>query len=102
MRDLKFLNGQVFWIFNMIMNKSTLKTIVDKYKEAEHQVDQLDELGVCIWNPKKENFYNKYNYIIFELLNEVYGPEKGSLVEDYILDQTTLTFDEFYDYLENH
>ena len=84
------------------MDKSTLKTIVDKYKEAEHQVDQLDELGVCIWNPKKENFYNKYNYIIFELFNEVYGPEKGSLVEDYIMDETTLTFDEFYDYLKNH
>ena len=30
------------------MDKSTLKTIVDKYKEAERQVDQLDELGVCI------------------------------------------------------
>ena len=54
------------------MNKSTLKTIVDKYKEAERQVDQLDELGVCIWNPKKENFYNKYQYIIFGLFNEVY------------------------------
>ena len=42
------------------MDKSTLKTIVDKYKEAERQVDQLDELGVCIWNSKKENFYNKW------------------------------------------
>ena len=98
--DLKFQNGQDFWRFNMI--KETLKTIVDKYKEAERQVDQLDELGVCIWNSKKENFYNKYNYIICELFNEIYGPEKGSLVEDYILDETTLTFDEFYDYLENH
>lgn len=98
--DLKFQNGQDFWIFNMM--KETLKTIVDKYKEAERQVDQLDELGVCIWNAKKENFYNKYNYIIFELFNEIYGPEKGSLVEDYIMDETTLTFDEFYDYLENH
>lgn len=98
--DLKFQNGQDFWRFNM--TKETLKTIVDKYKEAERQVDQLDELGVCVWNPKKENFYNKYQYIIFGLFNEIYGPEKGSLIEDYILDETTLTFDEFYDYLENH
>lgn len=98
--DLKFQNGQVFWIFNMIKEK--LQKIVDKYKEAERQVDQLDELGVCICNSKKENFYNKYNYIIFELFNEIYGSEKGSLVEDYIMDETTLTFDEFYDYLENH
>ena len=100
MRDLKFQSEQVFWIFNMMKEK--LQRIVDKYKEAERQVDQLDELGVCIWNSKKENFYNKYNYIIFELFNEIYGPEKGSLVEDYILGETTLTFDEFYDYLENH
>ena len=98
--DLKFQDGQVFQIFNMIKEK--LQKIVDKYKEAERQVDQLDELGVCIWNSKKENFYNKHNYIIFELFNEIYGPEKGSLVEDYIMDETTLTFDEFYDYLENH
>lgn len=100
MRDLKFQNEQVFWIFNM--TKEKLQKIVDKYKEAERQVDQLDELGICIRNSKKENFYNKYNYIIFELFNEVYGSKKGSLVEDYILDETTLTFDEFYDYLENH
>ena len=35
------------------MNKSTLKTIVDKYKDAERQVDQLDELGVCIGTLRK-------------------------------------------------
>lgn len=85
------------------MTKETLQKIVDKYKEAEHHIDQLDEqYGVCLWNSKSENFYNKYNYVIFELFNEIYGLEKGSLIEDYIMDETTLTFDELYDYLESN
>jgi hypothetical protein len=36
------------------------------------------------------------------LFNEIYGLEKGSLIEDYIMNETTLTFDELYDYLENN
>lgn len=85
------------------MIKEELHRIVEKYKEAENQVSEMDsKYGVCIWNSKSENFYNKYNYIIFKLLEEIYGIEKEQLLEEYIFEQTAeMTFDELYNYLEN-
>jgi len=84
------------------MSKDELKNIIEKYKEVEDDISKLDdEFGICIWNSKKENFYNKYNYIIFKLLENIYGSEKEQLIEEYIFDQIEMTFDDLYNYLEN-
>ena len=84
------------------MNKDELKNIIEKYREVEDDVSKLDnEFGICIWNSKKENFYNKYNYIIFKLLENIYTPEKRELLEEYIFNQVEMTFDDLYNYLEN-
>lgn len=84
------------------MSKDELKNIIEKYREVEKDISKLDdEFGICIWNSKKENFYNKYNYIIFKLLENIYTPEKKELLEEYIFDQVEITFDDLYNYLEN-
>lgn len=84
------------------MSKDELKNIIEKYKEVEDDVSKLDDkFGICIWNSKKENFYNKYNYIIFKLLENIYTPEKRELLEEYIFNQIEMTFDDLYNYLEN-
>jgi len=85
------------------MSKDELKNIIEKYREVEDDVSKLDDkFGICIWNSKKENFYNKYNYIIFKLLEYIYTPEKRELLEEYIFDQVEMTFDDLYNYLENY
>lgn len=85
------------------MNKDELKNIIEKYIEAENDISKLDdEFGICVWNSKKENFYNKYNYIIFKLLENIYTPEKKELLEEYIFDQVEMSFDDLYNYLENN
>lgn len=86
------------------MKKELLNKIIEKYKEAEDQITKLDnEFGVCLWNSYNENFYNKYNYIIFKLFEEIYTPEKRELLEEYIFEQIDqMTFDELYEYLENN
>ena len=77
------------------MDKELLRTIIDKYQKAEESVSKLDrEFGINIWNSANENFYNKYNYIIFKLFNEIYGDSKRELIEDYIFKQVDMTFDE--------
>ena len=49
------------------MTKENLKKIVEKYREAEAQVSEMDsKYGICIWNSRSENFYNKYNYVLFQ------------------------------------
>lgn len=84
------------------MSKDELKNIIEKYREAEDDVLKLDdEFGIRIWNSEKENFYNKHNYIIFKLLENIYTPEKRELLEEYIFDQVEMTFDDLYNYLEN-
>jgi hypothetical protein len=85
------------------MTKETLTHIIEKYKEAEEQVCEIDDkYGIRIWNSARENFYNKYNYIIFKLFEELYGTNKTELLEEYIFEQISeMTFDELYDYLEN-
>lgn len=85
------------------MDKDELKNIIEKYREVEDDISKLDnEFGICIWNSKKENFYNKYNYIIFKLLENIYTPEKKELLEEYIFDQIEMNFDDLYNYLENN
>lgn len=82
------------------MTKEQLKTLIDKYKFAEKQISDLDRTyGICLWNSNKPNFYNEYNYIIFNLIEDVFGEKKRILIEDVIFDQTSMTFDELWDIL---
>lgn len=80
------------------MTKEHLKKLIEKYQSAEKQISDLDmNYGICLWNSGKENFYNAYNYIIFDLLSQVYGEQKKQLIEDFMFQQTDMTFDELYD-----
>lgn len=77
------------------MDKSKLKLIIDKYKSAESEISELDsKYGICIYNARNENFFNKYNDIIFRLIEDIVGYENKCLIEEYIFEQTDMTFDE--------
>ena len=81
------------------MKKDELKNLIERYKFAEHQVSKLYlEFGICLWNSSTSNFYNEYNYIISKLLKTIFK-EKSEVLEEYLFDQTSMTFDELYDYL---
>ena len=81
------------------MKKDELKNLIERYQFAEQQISKLDrEFGICLWNSQKSNFYNEYNYIISKLLKEIFK-EKSEVLEEYLFDQTSMTFDELYDYL---
>lgn len=77
------------------MNKAKLKKIIDKYRAAEEEIIRLDStFGICLYNSKNENFYNKYNYVIFKLFDALFGAENREIIEDYIFEQTDITFEE--------
>lgn len=79
------------------MTKEHLKKIIDKYQFAEKQISDLDtNYGICLWNSSHENFYNAYNYIIFDLISQLYDEHKKELLEEFIFQQTDMTFDELY------
>lgn len=81
------------------MKKDELKNLVERYKFAEQQISKLDhEFGICLWTSRYPNFYNEYNYIISKLFQEIYK-DKSDVLEEYLFDQTSMTFDELYDYL---
>jgi len=86
------------------MTKNELQNIIELYKKAESQVQDLDSaFGVNIWNSTNENFYNIYNKIIFKLFESIYGLEKEQLLEEYIFEQiSNFTFEDLYNYLENY
>lgn len=86
------------------MKKDELNKLIELYKKAESQVQDLDSaFGVNIWNSRNENFYNIYNKIIFKLFEHIYGVEKEQLLEEYIFKQIeNFTFDDLYNYLENN
>lgn len=84
------------------MVKENLKKILECYERAHKSVLKLDEeYGVKIWDSKKENFYNQYNYIIFKLFEELFGEENRYLIEDYLFKQKDITFDDLYKTLNN-
>lgn len=77
------------------MNKTQFKILIDKYSKAENIVTQLDrEFGINLYDSPKENFYNLYNYIIFKLFEQLYGEYGRELIEDYLFEETNITFDE--------
>lgn len=85
------------------MTKENLKLLLDKYKESEQEVFDLDnKFGICIWNSKHENFYNKFNYIIFKLLEDMFTTDGASLIENYLFQQIDITFDELWECLQNY
>lgn len=76
------------------MTKKDLENIICKYNSAESEVVELDSrFGICLYNSSSENFYNKYNYVIFRLLEHMFGYDGKILIEDYIFEQTDMTFD---------
>jgi hypothetical protein len=81
------------------MKKDELKNLIERYQFAEKQISKLYlEFGICLWNSRNSNFYNEYNYIISKLLKTIFK-EKSEVLEEYLFDQTSMTFDELYDYL---
>lgn len=77
------------------MNQTKLKKIIDKYRAAEDEIIKLDStFGICLYNSKNENFYNKYNFIIHKLFEAFFGFENTELLEDYIFENTDITFEE--------
>lgn len=84
------------------MNKEDFKTIIELYKESEDIVMKLNnEFGICMFYSNKSNFYNNYNLIIRKLFDSLFGQEKANLIENYIFDETKLTFDELYNIITN-
>lgn len=85
------------------MTKEHLKKILDKYKSAENEVFELDnKFGIQIWNSRTENFYNKFNYVIFELISILFTEQGRELIENYLFDQINITFDELYETLQKY
>lgn len=77
------------------MTKKDLENIICKYNSAESEVVELDSrFGICLYNSSSENFYNKYNYVIFKLFEHMFGNEGRELIEEYLFEVTNLTFDE--------
>lgn len=77
------------------MTRKDLENLICKYNSAESDViDMNARFGICIYNSEYENFYNKYNYVIFKLFEHMFGYDGKILIEDYIFEQTNITFDE--------
>ena len=77
------------------MTKKELENLICKYNSAESDViDMNARFGICIYNSEDENFYNKYNYVIFKLFEHTFGYDGKNLIEDYIFEQIDMTFDE--------
>lgn len=82
------------------MTKKQLKEHIDRYRKVEETITELDDkYGIQVWNARTSNFYNEYNYLIHELLVDIFGEEGTALIEDYEFEQTTMTFDELCDFL---
>ena len=63
---------------------------------------QLDsEFGITLHNSPDENFYNRYNYVIRKLIENLFGDIKADLIESYIFDVTDLTFDKLWELITN-
>jgi len=75
------------------MTKENFKKILDRYKKADETVNKLNALGVDIWS-KEGSIYDDFNYIIFKLMGEVFGECNNEIIEDFLFNQTNITFDE--------
>lgn len=74
------------------MNKKQLKVLLDKCVEAHNDTMNLNkQYGINIFMSTKENFYNKYNYLVYTLFEHLFGPEGRDLIEEYVFDES-ITF----------
>ena len=77
------------------MTKKELENLIIKYNSAESDIIEMNaRFGICVYNSEDENFYNKYNYIIFKLFEYLFGENGKELIETYIFEVTDMTFDE--------
>ena len=77
------------------MNREQLKKHIELYKQTERSVLELDtKFGINIWDSKRPNFYNNYNLLIHNLLVNIFGDQNVDLLEEYIFEQSYITFDE--------
>ena len=84
------------------MKKDELREYIKLYRSAEKEITDLDDIyGVRIWDARKPNFYNTYNLLLRKLLIIIFGEENTDLIEDFIFEQTSLTFDQIYDIITN-
>ena len=82
------------------MNRKELENLIVKYRSAESDImDMNARFGICVYNSYEENFYNKYNYVIFKLFESIFGFEGKEIIETFLFDET-ITFDELCEKLE--
>lgn len=86
------------------MTRDKLKQLLDLYQDAEDEIIKIDDTTKMeIRTSKHNNFYNKYNYIIFQLFGIIFGDNKEALIEQYIFDDNSdehIDFDELCKRLE--
>lgn len=85
------------------MTKDELKNHINLYKKTESIILELDNnYGIQVWNSYNPNFYNNYNLMIHNLLLSIFGEDGVELIEEYIFDQITITFDELWECLTKY
>jgi hypothetical protein len=69
------------------MTKKELKILLDKCVESHNDVMNLNKtFGINMFMSTKENFYNKYNYVIYKLFEHIFGDFGRELIEEYVFD----------------
>lgn len=69
------------------MTKKELKILLDKCVESHNDVMNLNKtFGINMFMSTKENFYNKYNYVIYKLFEHMFGDFGRELIEEYVFD----------------
>lgn len=77
------------------MTRDELYKHIELYKKTEQIIFELSEkYGIEVWNSKCPNFYNNYNLLIHNLLVSIFGENNTNLIEEYIFEQTDMSFDE--------
>ena len=77
------------------MTRDELQKHIKLYKATEDTVLELDKkYGRNIWESSSPNIYNNYNLLIHNLLVDIFGDEKTDLIESYIFEQLTITFEQ--------
>ena len=77
------------------MNKMQLLKHIELFRQTEGIIQELDsKFGINIWDSKIPNFYNNYNLLIHNLLSVIFEENQVNLIEEFIFDETNLTFDE--------
>lgn len=83
------------------MTRDELQKHIELYRNTEDIVFELDEkYGINIWNSKNPNIYNSYNLLIHNLLVEIFGEDNTELIENYIFEETNLTFEQLCEILK--